>query len=130
MSAQTELEAGLDEPTEIPVLDIGPYLAGDGDALENLAGELRHAQENVGFYFIVNHGVPRGLIAQAYDQLRQLFAQPLEEKLKLHINENSVGYIPAKSSVYVTSTVNKNTKPDLNETILTVRERAGACGTA
>ncbi len=124
MSAQAELDAGLDEPTAIPVLDIGPYLAGDGDALEQLATELRHAQEHVGFYFIVNHGVPRQLILQTYDQLRRFFALPLEEKLKLKINENSLGYVPAKSSIYVTSTVNQNTKPDLNETILTCRERA------
>jgi isopenicillin N synthase-like dioxygenase len=124
MSAQVEIVAGLDEPTEIPIIDIGPYLAGDSGALEKLAAELRHAQENVGFYFIVNHGVPRRLVSQAYDQLRRLFDLPLEEKLKLRINENSVGYVPAKSTIYVTSTVNKNTQPDLNETLLTVRERA------
>ena len=124
MSAQTEIEAGLDEPTEIPILDLGPYLAGDNGALEKLAGELRYAQENVGFYFIVNHGVPEGLIGQAYDQLRRFFALPMDEKLKVRVNENSTGYVPAKTVVYVTSTVNKNTKPDLNETLLTMRERA------
>ncbi len=120
---EAELEAGFNEPTEVPVFDVGPYLAGDSDALEKLAAELRHAQENIGFYFIVNHAVPQGLITQAYDQLKRLFALPLEEKLKLRINQNSVGYVPAKSTIYVTSTVNKNTKPDLNETLLTVRER-------
>jgi isopenicillin N synthase-like dioxygenase len=123
MSANLELEAGLDEPTEIPILDLGPYLAGDSGALEKLAGELRYAQENVGFYFIVNHGVPQGLMSQAYDQLRRFFALPIDEKLKLRVGENSLGYVPAKSSIYVTSTVNDNTKPDLNETILTARER-------
>ncbi|MFT5440932.1 MAG: isopenicillin N synthase-like dioxygenase, partial [Alphaproteobacteria bacterium] len=60
MSANLELEAGPDEPTEIPILDLGPYLAGDSGALEKLACELRYAQENVGFYFIVNHGMPQG----------------------------------------------------------------------
>jgi isopenicillin N synthase-like dioxygenase len=124
MSANLELEAGIDEPTEIPILDLGPYLAGDSGALEKLAGELRYAQENVGFYFIVNHGMPQSLIGQAYDQLRRFFALPLDEKLKLRMNENSVGYVPSKTVVYVTSTVNQNTKPDLNETLITVRERA------
>ncbi len=109
---------------EIPILDLGPYLAGEATALDALAAELRHAQENVGFYFTINHGVPRALITQAYDQLRRLFALPLEEKMKLRVNETSLGFVPSKSSIYVTSTVNENTKPDLNETILTARERA------
>lgn len=109
--------------TEIPVLDMGPYLADTPGALETLAQQLRHAQENVGFYFIVNHGVPQNLITRAYDELRRFFALPDEEKLKIRINEQRVGYVPAKSSVYVTSTVNENTKPDLNEVLLNVRER-------
>lgn len=108
---------------EIPILDMGPYLAGEAGALESLAAQLRHAQENVGFYFIVNHGVPRGLIQQAYEELRRFFALPAEEKLKIRLNAQRVGYVPAKASVYVTSTVNENTKPDLNEVILNFRER-------
>jgi isopenicillin N synthase-like dioxygenase len=117
------LQAATKPETEIPILDMGPYLAGEAGALETLASQLRHAQENVGFYFIVNHGVPRGLIQQAYEELRRFFALPEDEKFKLRINAQRVGYVPAKSSVYVTSTVNQNTKPDLNEVILKVRER-------
>jgi isopenicillin N synthase-like dioxygenase len=45
---------------EIPVLDLGPYFAGEAGAREKLVSELRHAQEHIGFYYIVNHGVPLG----------------------------------------------------------------------
>jgi hypothetical protein len=45
---------------EIPVLDSGPYFAGEAGAREKLAGELRHAQENIGFYYIINHAAPGG----------------------------------------------------------------------
>lgn len=110
--------------SEIPVLDMGPYLSGEADALESLADQLRYAQENVGFYFIVNHGIPRDIILQAYAELRRFFALPTDEKLKLKLNARRVGYVPPKSSVYVTSTVNQNTKPDLNEVVLNVRERS------
>lgn len=123
MSALSEVDAEPTRPTEIPVLDLGPYLAGEAGALERLAGELRHAQENVGFYFVVNHGVPKQLITDAYGALRAFFAQPEEDKLALRINAASSGFVPAKSSVYVTSTVNRNTKPDLNEVVLYARER-------
>ena len=34
-----------------------------------------------------------------------------------------MGYIPSQSTVYVTSVVNENTQPDLNETITIARER-------
>lgn len=108
---------------EIPILDLGPYLAGEAGALDALAAELRHAQEDVGFYFSINHGVPRELIQRGYEQLRKLFALPEEEKLKLKVGKAGLGYIPPKSSIYVTSPVNKNTMPDLNEVILTARER-------
>jgi hypothetical protein len=46
---------------EIPVLDSGPYFAGEAGAREKLAGELRHAQENIGFYYIINHAAPGGV---------------------------------------------------------------------
>ncbi len=110
-------------PDEIPTLDIGPYLRGDADALEDLAKRLRSIQQEIGFYFIINHGVPSGLIARATEQLRRFYALPLQEKLKLRINAKSSGYVPAKSTVYVTSNVNQNTKPDLNECLLMMRER-------
>jgi isopenicillin N synthase-like dioxygenase len=101
----------------IPILDFGHYLAGEDGALERLAGELRYAQENIGFYFAINHGVPQGLIDRAHVNLRRFFALPEEEKKK-HKN-----YLPTKSTIYVSSTVNENTQPDLNEMIRFLRER-------
>ncbi len=65
---------------EIPILDLGPYLADEAGALERLATELRHAQENVGFYFSVNHGIPRDLIARTHANLVRFFALPDAEK--------------------------------------------------
>lgn len=113
----------FEQETEIPILDLGPYLAGEPGALDTLATQLRHAQENVGFYFTINHGIARQLIEDAYEQMRLFFAQPDEAKRKLAINAQRSGYVPPKSSVYVTSNVNRNTKPDLNEVILYYRER-------
>ena len=110
--------------TEIPTLDLGPYLSGDVEAREHLAQTLRRVQESIGFYAVVNHGVPPDPIEHAYDALREIFALPLDEKLLLKIDERSVGYIPAKTTVYVTSSINVNTKPDLNETITLARERS------
>jgi len=42
----------------IPVIDLGPYLAGRPGAFGATARELGRALEDVGFFVIVNHGVP------------------------------------------------------------------------
>lgn len=110
--------------TEIPTLDLGPYLSGDLEAREPLARSLCRVQETIGFYVVINHGVPLEPIERAYAALREFFALPLDAKLKLKIDERSVGYIPAKSTVYVTSPFNVNTQPDLNETLTLARERS------
>ena len=107
----------------IPTLDLGPYLAGSTKVRDELAHELRRIQENIGFYVVINHGVSQALIEQGYDALRRFFSLPLEDKLKIKINEKSVGYVPIRSTVYVTSKFNKNTRKDLNETITIARER-------
>ena len=102
---------------EIPILDFGPYLSGENGALESLAAELRHAQENIGFYFIINHTVSTSLIDRTHANLKRFFDLPIEEKNSLK------NYIPPLSTIYVSSTVNNNTEPDLNEMLRIVRER-------
>ena len=112
-----------DEYEDIPILDAGPYLAGEAGAREALAENIRFIQETIGFYVIVNHGVPRELMDNAYSALRRFFARPSEEKLRLKFGEKSVGYVAPKSTVYVTSKINENTKQDLNETLVLALER-------
>ena len=82
-----------DEFEDIPILDAGPYLAGEPGARETLAENIRFIQETIGFYVIVNHGVSRELMDNAYSALRRFFALSDEEKLKLKFGEKSVGYI-------------------------------------
>ena len=108
--------------TEIPVLDLGPYLSGDSGAEARLAEELRWAQEDVGFYYVVNHGVPPETISNAFETVADFFALPLEEKMKIQVKNNMLGYLPVESTVYRTSKYNENTEKDMNETVLLVRE--------
>lgn len=104
-----------DAPEEIPVLDLG---AG------NIQAQFRHALENVGFYFVVNHGVPAGLIADTFEATRRFHAQPEEAKLALRLNEHNIGYLPFRSSVTRHSQLNANNKPNLVEAFFTKRELA------
>lgn len=113
-----------DAREEIPVIDLGPYLAGVPGAREKAAGELRHAYEDVGFYFIVNHGVPQALIDSVFAEAARFHAQPLEEKLKLKINGHNIGYLPVRGSVTRHSKINAGNKPNVNEAFFAKRDLA------
>jgi isopenicillin N synthase-like dioxygenase len=115
----------MHEPDEsIPILDLGPYLAGEPDADLRLAGELRRACEEIGFYFITNHGVPQSLIDAAFAETARFHAQPLADKTALLINDHMIGYLPVGYSTFRSSNINRNTKHDLNEALFIRRERA------
>lgn len=111
-----------DAPEEIPVLDLGRYRTGDPAARDALAAEMRHALEDVGFYFIVNHGVPADLVARTFEATRQFHAQPEAAKLALRMNPDNVGYMPFKTSVTRHSQLNANNKPNLVEAYFAKRE--------
>ena len=107
----------------IPVLDVGPCFAGAPGALEAAADELRAALEGVGFFILVNHGIPRDLIARTFAEARRFHAQPSAAKLALRMNEHNNGYMAMGRYAVWTSDVNANDKPDLNEAFFIKRER-------
>ncbi len=113
-----------DAAEEIPVIDLGPYLAGVPGAREVAAAALRHAYEEVGFYFIVNHGVSQALVDAVFAEAARFHALPLEEKLKLRINGHNIGYLPVRGSTTRHSKINAGNKPNLNEAIFLKRDLA------
>ena len=106
----------------IPVIDLGPYLAGEPGALDRTAEELRFALTEIGFYFIVNHGVPSELIHEVFRQVARFHAQPLDKKLEIKLDKHNVGYLPMKGDTLRTSTVETVTKPNLNEAFFVARD--------
>jgi isopenicillin N synthase-like dioxygenase len=106
----------------IPVVDLGPYLAGTPNTLDRTATALRHALTEIGFYFIANHGVPAALTAEAFRQAARFHAQPLDAKLAIKIDRHNVGYLPLKGDTLRTSTVASVTKPNLNEALFVARD--------
>src|SRR5262249_34100150 len=107
----------------IPVIDLGPYVAGVPGALEAAAAELRDALENIAFFIIINHGVPEELIARTFAEAKRFHEQPLDAKMALRMNEHNNGYMAMGKYAVWTSEVDANTKPDLNEAFFVKRER-------
>lgn len=106
----------------IPVIDLGPSLAGAPGAFERAAEELRFALTKIGFYFIVNHGVPSGQIREVFRQAARFHAQPLERKSDIKLDKHNVGYLPMKGDTLRTSTVETVTKANLNEALFVARD--------
>jgi isopenicillin N synthase-like dioxygenase len=106
----------------IPVIDLGPYLGGVPGALDRAAEELRFALTEIGFYFIVNHGVPATLIRDVYQQIARFHAQPLDKKLAIKLDKHNVGYLPLQGDTLRTSVVATVTKANLNEALFIARD--------
>lgn len=113
--------------TNLPILDVGPYLAGEPGALEQLAADVKMIQENLGFFAIVNHGIPQSLIEESFQQTEKLFDISMEEKLKHRVGFHHQGYLPPKASILqsraIMDKIAVNTKKDTNSAWLFMRER-------
>ena len=81
------------EYRELPILDLGEFLAGSAGAVEALAVQLRHACEEIGFFFITNHGISDELISSIFAETKRFHDLPEGDKLALEINENQRGFI-------------------------------------
>jgi isopenicillin N synthase-like dioxygenase len=87
------------DPAEIPVIDTAALIGGDAATRKRIAAQIADAAENTGFFYVVNHGVPRALIDGVLACAQAFFALPDSEKLKIGL-ENSTcfrGYLPLDS---------------------------------
>jgi isopenicillin N synthase-like dioxygenase len=109
-------------PVEIPVLDLGPLLAGEPGAIIRLGAELRRAFTEVGFYFIRNHGVPQAQVDAAFEAAAAYHALPLETKLGMRFNEHNMGYLPIAGATTRMNALEKVQKPNFNEALFIKRE--------
>jgi isopenicillin N synthase-like dioxygenase len=107
---------------ELPVLDLGNYLRGNDADLDLLAGQLRAAAEEYGFFFIKNHGIPATLINNVFAENERFHNQSMEAKNAIAIDDNQRGYIRPKATLLKHSTYNKNTTFDSNETTVFATE--------
>jgi isopenicillin N synthase-like dioxygenase len=91
-------------PSDLPIIDVS-CLWGDasGKALIKLGEEVSRACRSVGFFYISNHGVDQGLIAEAFEANRRFHALPVEEKLRIKLNRWHRGYQAFAGSTLVSS---------------------------
>ena len=107
----------------IPIIDLAPFLAGEAGAAHTAAREMRDALERIGFFFIINHGVPKALRDKMVEETARFYELPLEQKMILKVNDEGNGYVPTRGELLKTSPYyTGERKPDVSECYLLQRD--------
>ena len=64
----------------VPAIDIAPFIVGETPGRARVAGAVRAACEDIGFFMITGHGFPEELATRIYDASRAFFDLPAGEK--------------------------------------------------
>ena len=73
--------------SQLPVLNISPLLdpAASVRELDDLAEDIARACSDVGFFYVVGHGVDTDLQRRLESASRRFFARPLAEKMTIRM---------------------------------------------
>jgi isopenicillin N synthase-like dioxygenase len=72
------------ELTSLPVLDMKDLDAGERAAAA-FRDALRTATHEIGFFYLIGHGIPDEVVAEAFAEAERFFALPLEDKLEVEM---------------------------------------------
>ncbi|XP_010550355.1 PREDICTED: probable 2-oxoglutarate-dependent dioxygenase At3g49630 [Tarenaya hassleriana] len=108
----------------LPVIDVGPLLdkCDDPDMAEDagvaeVVRQLHRACRDAGFFYVIGHGIPAGLIKEVREISHEFFQLRYEEKLKIKLTP-AAGY---RGYQRIGENVTKG-KPDMHEAIDCYRE--------
>ena len=81
----------------IPVIDVSALSGSDPAATSAVAREIGAACRDVGFFYVVGHGVPQDLVAATFDASHGFFGQDVTAKKEvLYTAAGNRGYVPMK----------------------------------
>ncbi|MDW3177854.1 MAG: 2-oxoglutarate and iron-dependent oxygenase domain-containing protein [Acidimicrobiia bacterium] len=110
------------EHRRLPVIDLSGFLQGMPGSRDVAAEELRVLSEDVGFGSVVGHGITQQLIDDLEGETKRFHDLPMEEKLKIQIDQHQRGYVRPKATLIKHSTYAENKKFDLNGTLVMATE--------
>ena len=88
--------------SELPTIDISGLASSDLVVRQAVADAIGKASREVGFFYITGHGIAPELIAGVRAAAKELFAQPMEEKMRYYIGQSKShkGYVPEGEEIY------------------------------
>ena len=69
----------------IPLVDLNEFVNGDPSSKLKFVNELGDAFHNIGFVGVINHGIPKELVADFYSAAKSFFSLPVEVKCKYEV---------------------------------------------
>ena len=106
----------------IPVLDLAPLFDDDPAGTDEVAAELRRALEDVGFFFLINHGVPWRLVETTFAEAARLHASPQEILEPIAMDGYHGGYLGLGGGTsYASDIAGEVRTPNLNAAFFTHR---------
>jgi isopenicillin N synthase-like dioxygenase len=83
----------------IPIIDVSRIYSEDIADRKAVAEEIRNASKNIGFFYMVNHGIDPRCSEGAFEQAKRFFALPEEKKMEVFtglVPNEYVGFHPMK----------------------------------
>ncbi len=103
--------------TAIPVIDLERQPA-------VVQADLLTAYGDVGFAYLVGHGIGDRLVEEVFDASRRFHALPLAEKMAIELDGRHRGYIPINTSTDRNSELATVTRPNQSASFMMMREAA------
>ncbi|KAF8817070.1 2OG-Fe(II) oxygenase [Phlegmacium glaucopus] len=84
---------------KIPIIDLKDLGSQDPTKRRQLADEIRNACIQVGFFYVINHGIPEHMTEGAIEMAQKFFSLPTETKMEIEYRKtpNFKGYSPLLS---------------------------------
>ena len=83
---------------EIPILDAQSIVSNNDIGL--LAKSVREACQNMGFFYVKNHGISQEIIDDAFEASKKFFSEPIERKMLVLKDQFHRGYLPLGTMRY------------------------------
>ncbi|MDQ2750391.1 MAG: isopenicillin N synthase family oxygenase [Actinomycetota bacterium] len=101
-------------PSNVPIIDLSPWFEGSVDGRAAVAAHVDAALQDVGFFLVTGHRVPKELRNSVRTAAREFFAQPEPAKRKYAVTVGGRGWLPpgVEANGYAEGT---ETPPDLKE---------------
>lgn len=79
-------------PGEVPVIDVSGMFSNKLSERQAVAEQVRKACTGMGFFYIVNHGIPESSVENLAKASLEFFHQSVEEKSKIYFDHQIEGY--------------------------------------
>jgi len=100
----------------VPVVDLEGFFSGGEEGKMRVAKEIGYACENIGFFAIINHKVPKEVVAKAWEASKKFFDLSVEDKNEVAMTKKyPYGYCGFGGEVLAKSAQNMIAPGDLKE---------------